>query len=296
MSEIIHDLNIKKTYKKTSQFKDIWRRFKRNKMALVGLFIISILLIVAVFADVIVDYETMALKQNIVSRLQGPSFEHILGTDEFGRDIFARIVHGSRISLFVGLGSVLIALILGGILGSVAGFYGGKLDNIIMRFMDILLAMPGKLLALTIIAALGASIVNLVLAIGLSNIAKFARIVRASVIGIKDQEYIEAARAIGAKDHIIIIHHVIPNCLAPIVVQFTLKVATAILAISSLSFIGLGVPMPIPEWGAMLAGGRSYLRDSIHLVIFPGLAIMLTILSLNLLGDGLRDALDPRLK
>lgn len=296
MNSVSQYQNIKKKYKKRSQFADVWKRLKKNKMAMLGLVLLTIIILLAVFADFIADYENDCILQDISHRLEGPSKEHILGTDEFGRDIFARIIFGARISLLVGIAAVALGLLIGGMLGAISGFYGGRIDNIIMRTMDILLALPGKLLALTIVAALGANIFNLILAIGLSDVAKFARIVRASVISIKEQEYIEAARCIGAKTHTIILHHVLPNCLAPIVVQVTLKVATAILAISSLSFIGLGVELPTPEWGAMLSGGRSYLRDSVHLVLFPGLAIMITILSLNLLGDGLRDALDPRLK
>ena len=287
---------INKKYKKRSQFTDIWRRLKRNKMAMLGLTILTILLLTAIFADQIADYKEEVIKMDVPNRLQGMSRDHWFGTDEYGRDIFARIVHGTRTSLFVGVISVGIALTIGGILGSIAGYYSGRLDNIIMRILDVILAIPSILLAITIVASLGAGLTNLMIAVGISNIPGFARVVRASVLSVRDQEYIEAAKAIGAKDYEIIFQHVLPNCLAPIIVMSTLKVAGAIMATAGLSFIGLGIEPPRPEWGSMLSGGRAFIRDKIHIVLFPGLAIMLTILSLNLLGDGLRDALDPRLK
>ncbi|MCI9148448.1 MAG: ABC transporter permease [Hungatella sp.] len=285
-----------KKAKKRSMTVEVCQRLARNKMAMLGLAILLVLVLCAVFADVIADYETKVVAQNIANRLKGPSAEHWFGTDEFGRDIFARIIHGSRVSLVVGLISVSVSLILGGILGAFAGFYGGRVDNVIMRVMDIFLAVPSTLLAMTIVAALGSSLVNVMLAIGVSGIPTYARIVRAAVMSVKDQEFVEASRAIGATNITTIFREIIPNCLAPIIVQATLSVAGAILSTASLSFIGLGVQPPDPEWGAMLSGGRNFLRDAVHLTLFPGLAIVITILALNLLGDGLRDALDPRLK
>lgn len=285
-----------KKVKKRSMAGDIWRRLLRNKMAVVGLVILVLLAVSAIFADLIADYDTKVVAQNVVERLQGPSAAHWFGTDEFGRDIFARIIHGGRISLVVGLVSISFSLIVGGCLGAFAGFYGGKVDNIIMRIMDIFLAIPSILLAITIVAALGTNLVNVMIAIGISYIPNFARIVRAAVMGVKDQEFVESSRAIGAGNATIIFREVIPNCMAPIIVQATLSVAGAILSTASLSFIGLGVQPPSPEWGAMLSSGRNFLRDAVHLTLFPGLAIVITILALNLLGDGLRDALDPRLK
>ena len=282
--------------KKRSQSADIWRRMRRNKASIIGLIIIFIFICLAVFAPLIADYQEGALKMNIRERLETPSIDHWFGTDEFGRDIFTRIVYGTRISLFVGIISVSIALTLGGTLGAVAGYYGGRIDNIIMRILDVLLAIPVVLLAITIVASLGASLLNLMIAVGIANIPGFARVVRAAVLSVKDQEFIEAARAIGAKDHTIIIKHVLPNSMAPIIVYATLKVATAIMATASLSFLGLGIQPPTPEWGSMLAGGRAYIRDHMYIVLYPGLAIVLTVLSLNLIGDGLRDALDPKLK
>lgn len=282
--------------KKRSQLLEIWQRLKRNKMAMLGLAIIVALAICAIFADVMFDYDTIVIKQNIGERLQGPSSAHWFGTDEFGRDILARLIHGSRVSLVVGIVSVSIALLIGGTLGAVAGFYGGKIDMIIMRVMDVFLAVPSILLSMTIVAALGTNLFYVMLAIGISSVPNYARIVRAAVMGVKDQEFVEASRAMGASNATIIFKEVIPNCLAPIIVQVTLSVASAILSTASLSFIGLGVQPPSPEWGAMLSSGRQYMRDALHLTLFPGLAIIITILALNLLGDGLRDALDPRLK
>lgn len=288
--------NTKQTNKKRSQWREVWRMLKKNKMALLGLGILVILVLLALFADVIADYDTVVIKQNLANRLKGPSAEHWLGTDEFGRDIFARLIHGARVSLKVGIIAVGISIILGGILGALAGFYGGRIDNIIMRIMDVFLAVPSILLAIAIVSALGPSILNLMVAISISSVPSYARIVRASVLSIRDQEFVEAARAIGANNARIIFRHIIPNSLAPVIVQGTLGVASAILSTAGLSFIGLGIQPPAPEWGSMLSGGRQYLRYAWWVTTFPGVAIMITILSLNLLGDGLRDALDPRLK
>lgn len=280
--------------KKTSQIGEIWKRLKRSKLALVGMAIILILIMSAIFANVIAPYDYA--KQNLKETFQSPSWKHICGTDEFGRDIFSRIIYGSRISLEVGFIAVSISVIIGGILGAISGFYGGVLDNVIMRFMDILLAIPQILLAISIVAALGPGITNLMLATGISSIPSYARIVRASVLSVKDQEFVEAAKAAGSSNVRIIFKHIIPNSLAPIIVQATLGVGIAILTAAGLSFIGLGIQPPAPEWGSMLSGGRGYIRDYAHMTIFPGLAIAITIFGLNVFGDGLRDALDPKLK
>ena len=287
---------ITKKYKKKSRLAEVIRSMSKNKAAMIGLVIVVIMILAAIFADQIANYEQVAIKQDIANRLQGPSSEHWLGTDELGRDVFARIVHGTRISLYVGAISVIISIGLGGLLGAVAGYYGGKLDNIIMRILDVFLAIPAMLLAIAIVSAIGSSMFNLMLAIGISSVPQFARITRASVLSVKDEEFIESARAIGARDSGIIWSHIIPNCMAPIIVQATLKIGKAIVFTASLSFIGLGVKAPTPEWGAMLSGSRAFIRDCPHLVLFPGLAIMLIVLALNMLGDGLRDALDPKLK
>lgn len=282
--------------KKRSQWGEVWRRLRKNKMAMVGLAIILILILLAAFANIIADYDEVAIKMNSPIRLQGPSKNHILGTDELGRSIFARMIHGAKVSLKVGIIAVGIAIVIGGSLGAIAGFYGGRLDNFIMRIMDIFLAIPSILLAIAIVSALGTSMIKLMIAVGISSIPSYARIVRASVLSIKDQEFIEAARAIGASDIRMISKHILPNSMAPVIVQGTLGVASAILSTAGLSFIGLGIQKPAPEWGAMLASGRPFIREAWHVTTFPGIAIMITILSLNLLGDGLRDALDPRLK
>jgi peptide/nickel transport system permease protein len=280
--------------KRRSQWAEVWRRLKKNKMAMFGLVVILIIIITAIFADVIAPYSFRA--QNLRRIAEGPSADHWLGTDELGRDILSRIIHGTRVSLQVGFIAVSISVFIGGFLGAVSGYYGGRLDNIVMRIMDVLLAIPSILLAIAIVSVFGGSLVNVMIAVGISSIPVYARIVKASVISIKEQEFIEAARAIGAKDLRIIFKHVLPNSMAPIIVQGTLGVANAILSAAGLSFIGLGVQPPIPEWGAMLSGGRTFIRNSPHIATFPGVAIMITIFALNLLGDGLRDALDPRLK
>jgi peptide/nickel transport system permease protein len=285
-----------KKIRRRSQFVEVWRRFCKNRLAMVGLFLLIIFILIAVFADVLFDYDAVVVKQNVKERLQGPSAGHWFGTDELGRDILARIVHGSRISLVVGIIAVGLAVLVGCPLGAIAGYYGGKLDNAIMRVMDICLSLPQMLLAITIVAALGSSILNLMIAIGISTMPQFARVTRSAVISVKNSDYIEAARVIGANDKTIILKHIIPNALAPILVHATLRVGLTIIATASLSFIGLGVQAPRPEWGAMLAGGRSFLRDAIHICLFPGMAIFLTVLALNFVGDGLRDSLDPRLK
>lgn len=289
-------VKIENSAKKRSQWAELWKNLKRNKMALFGLIILVIIVLLALFADQIANYDQVVIKQNLRMRLQPPSAKHWLGTDEFGRDIFARLIHGARVSLKVGIVAVGIAIAAGGFLGAIAGYYGGKLDNVIMRIMDIFLAVPSILLAIAIVSALGPNLLNLMVAISISSIPRYARIVRASVLSIRDQEFIEAAKAIGASDARIILRHIIPNSLAPVIVQGTLGVAAAILSTAGLSFIGLGIQPPAPEWGSMLSGGRQYLRYAWWVTTFPGVAIMITILSLNLLGDGLRDALDPRLK
>lgn len=268
----------------------------KNKTALLGLFIFCAIVLLAIGAPLLASYENDVIRLDVANRLQSPGNGHLLGTDEMGRDIFARLVFGARISLVVGISSVAVALLIGGTLGAISGFYGGIIDSVIMRIMDVFLCLPDVLLALAIIATFGVSKVNLVISIGLSFTPKFSRIVRSVVLGVRGSEYIEAARSIGAKDGHIILHHALVNCMGPIIVQVTLYVASAILTISGLSFLGLGIQAPAPEWGNMLASGRAFMRDEAYIVMAPGLAIFFTILSLNLLGDGLRDTLDPRLK
>ncbi len=283
-------------FKKKSVTHELWLRFLKNKTAVIGLVIFCIILAVAVAAPWITSYDDVVVKMNIAERLQPPGAAHWLGTDELGRDILARIVYGARVSLLIGFSAIIVSLMVGLVLGGTAGYYGGKIDSLIMRGMDVFLCLPDVLLALAIIAAFGNTKVNLTIAIGLAFSPKFSRVVRSAVMGVRDNEYIEAARSIGALDKRIIASHVLPNCIGPIIVQVTLYVANAILTIAALSFIGLGIQPPTPEWGNMLASGRTYMRDFPHIVLAPGMAIFFTILALNLLGDGLRDTLDPRLK
>ena len=285
-----------KQFKKKSNAYELWARFMKNGTAVAGLAIFTIIVLVAIFAPLIADYNTVVIKVNIGERLQSPSWSHWFGTDELGRDIFSRIIYGARLSLSIGISSVAVSLFVGGAFGAIAGYYSGRLDSIIMRTMDVFLCLPDVLLALAIVAAFGKTTTNIVIAIGLSFAPKFSRVVRSAVMGVRDNEYVEAARSIGARDLWIIRHHILVNCMGPIIVQVTLYVASAILTISALSFLGLGIQAPAPEWGNMLASGRTFMRDSPYIVMAPGLAIFFTILALNLLGDGLRDTLDPRLK
>lgn len=280
--------------KRQSRLKGIWRRLKKNKAAMLGFIVIILLILCAVFAPLIAPYGYD--DQLLSRRFIFPCREYPFGTDNLGRDILSRVIYGSRISLAVGLVSVSISVVFGTILGSIAGYYGNLPDNLIMRAIDIVLSIPSILLAISIAAMLGQGLFNLMIAIGVSEIPRYARVVRAQILSVKDQEFVEAARAIGAGDLHIILFHILPNCLAPMIVQATIGVATAILDAAGLSFIGLGIQPPIPDWGGMLSAGRQYIRDYWYIVTFPGMMIMATIYSLNLFGDGLRDALDPRLK
>ncbi len=282
------------TKKRQSQFAGTWKRMRRNKFAMLGLFIIFVLIFCAIFADVIAPYGYA--DQDLQRRFLPPSLEHPFGTDNFGRDVFSRVIHGTRISLQVGFVAVGIASIIGGLLGALAGYYGKFIDNAIMRIIDVMLAIPSILLAISITAAFGPGLRNVMIAVGIASIPTYARIVRASVLSVREQEFVEAARATGASDLRIIFSHILPNAMSPVIVQATLGVASAILSAAGLSFIGLGIQPPLPEWGAMLSAGRAFLREHPHIVMFPGVTIMITIFALNLFGDGLRDALDPRLK
>lgn len=283
-------------YKKKNQFIGIWKRFKKNKLALAGLIFIVIVLILSTFANLIADYDTRVVAQYPSERMQTPNLKHWFGTDFYGRDIFARVIHGSRISLAIGLSSILVSVVIGGMLGAIAGFFGKRIDNVIMRIMDVLMSIPPMLLAIAIVAALGANIVNLLLAITIAIIPSFTRIARAVVISIGGQDYSEAAKACGSSNARIIIRHIIPNAMGPIIVQATMGIASMIIVAASLSFLGLGVQPPTPEWGSMLSEAKDYITDAPYMVIVPGMCIVLTALSINLIGDGLRDALDPRLK
>lgn len=287
----------KKTMHARGQLEEVWVRFCRNKMAVVGMVILIIVVLLAIFADVLYDYDTYCVKMDVINRFLPIGSEgHILGTDAYGRDMCARLIHGARYSLAISFSSVIMSMLCGGVIGAVSGYYGGKLDNVLMRIIDIIMAVPMTMLAIVIVAALGANVQNMVIALTVSQIPSFARVVRGSVLTVKDMEYVEAARAIGARDMTIIIRDIIPNILSPVIVQIAIRTAVSITNAAALSFLGLGVAAPAPEWGAMLAFGRSYIRDYSYITYLPGLAMMITILSLNLLGDGLRDAMDPRLR
>lgn len=284
------------SFEKRSQIQEIWRRFRKNKTAMLGLLIILIFALLAIFADFICDYEKMAIAQDVTIRLQTPGAEHWFGTDNFGRDVFARVIHGGRISLSVGFIAVSISACAGGLLGAAAGLYGGKVDNLIMRFMDAITSIPSMLLTLALVAALGHGIRNLLIAITIGQVPAFTRVVRASVLQVSGQEFVESARSYGTSTFRIIWRHIIPNAVGPIIVQATMSIAGTILTISGLSFLGMGIEAPTPEWGSMLSEARAIMRSSPHLVIFPGMAIVLSALAMNLVGDGLRDAMDPRLR
>ncbi|MGQ9637074.1 MAG: ABC transporter permease [Thermodesulfobacteriota bacterium] len=279
---------------KTGQMAEIWRRLKRNRAALFGGLIVLLFVSVAIFAPWLSPYHPN--EGDLTKRLKPPSREHPLGTDPLGRDLLSRVLYGARISLQIQIISVSIALVVGTLLGLIGGYYGGRFDNFIMRLMDILLAFPGIFLAISIIAVLGTGLTNLMLAAGIYSIPQFARIVRGSVISLKEKEFIEAARAIGEKDLNILFRYILPNSMAPIIVQTTLRMATVLLTASGLSFLGLGVQPPTAEWGAMLSNARAYLITAPHVATVPGLAIMLVVMGFNLFGDGLRDSLDPRLR
>lgn len=277
-----------------SPWREAWKGFRKNKLAMVGMGIVLFFILLAIFAGVIAPEGVN--EQKLGERLQSPSASHWFGTDDFGRDILSRIIYGARISLWVGFFAVLGSAAVGSLLGMVAGYYGKLVDTIISRIFDIMLAFPSILLAIAVVAVLGPSLRNALIAIAIINIPNFGRLVRSRVLSVKQEEYVMAARAVGMKDSRIIFHHVLPNSLAPIIVQGTLAIATAILEAAALSFLGLGAQAPQPEWGKMLADSRSYIIQAPWTVFFPGLAIMLTVLGFNLLGDGLRDALDPKMK
>jgi len=280
--------------RKHSQFRDVWHRLSRNKLAMVALVIVVLLILMAVFADLIAPYDYAA--QDPTAKFQYPSAQHLLGTDNYGRDLLSRLIVGGRISLLVSVLSVLFALIVGGFIGAISGYFAGTTDSIIMRLMDIIMAIPQFLLAVAVSVMLGSGVVNTAIAIAIGSMPNFARLMRASVMSIKDQEFTEAARAMGNSSMGVLFKHIIPNTLSPIIVQTTLLIGAHILAISGLSFVGLGVQPPTPEWGSIMASGRQYIRDFWPLVTFPGVFIMLTMFGFNILGDGLRDAMDPRMK
>lgn len=281
---------------KQNQLVEIWKQFRRNKGAMIGLFVTIVIVLIAVFAGVIWDYEKDVIRMNISQRLQGPSFAHPFGTDNYGRDMLARVAYGARYSLSIGVIAVLIGTAIGLPIGASAGYLGGKYDVIVMRILDAFGIIPSILLTITLVSALGTNIVNLTFALSVGSIPIIARITRASVMTVLFNEYIESARAISGSNIYIIFKHILPNCFSPILVQCTLRIGNTIIAASSLSYIGLGVPLPKPEWGALLSVSKNFILEAPYLCFFPGLAIMVTVMAINLVGDGLRDALDPKLK
>ena len=289
------DIANEEVYTGRSMAQETWRRLKKNKGAMFGIAFLLLLVLATIVASFIFDYykDIIAMTKD---RFLPPSWEHPFGTDNMGRDIFKRVLYGAKYSLVLSFGATALGLAVGLFFGAIAGYYGGAVDNIIMRFTDIFYSIPYIMLAVVVVSLLGTSMASLLIAMALGSFAGFARIARASIMTVRDMEYVESGYAIGLPTWKIILKHIIPNCLSPIIVQTTLRVGSNIISASSLSFLGVGITPPTPEWGAMLSDGRSYIRSSGWMCLFPGLAIMFTVLALNLLGDGLRDAMDPKLK
>lgn len=275
-------------------FKVFWRYFKKNRLAVGGMFMILIIFLVAIFAAVLSPYDPD--KTDVSLKLKPPSPHNYLGTDQLGRDVLSRMLYGSRISLTVGFIAVGISIFIGIFIGATAGYYGGWVDSILMRFVDTMLCFPSFFLILTIVALLGPSIFNIMVVIGITSWEGTARFVRAEFLSLRERDYVQAAKALGVKDGRIIFRHILPNALAPVFVTATLGVASAILIEASLSFLGFGVQPPAPSWGNILTEGRTYIFDAWWLTVFPGLAILIGVLSFNLVGEGIRDAVDPRLR
>jgi len=292
--KVIDEVITEKKYTKSSLYKDAWKRLRKNKLAMLGLGIVIVLILIAIFASFIAPY-------NPIERLKeesslSPSRIHLFGTDLLGRDIFSRVIYGSRISIVVGVVAVGISVVIGLFLGALSGYFGNIPDAFIMRIADIFFAFPYILGAIAIMTVLGPGIVNIFIAIGILGWASFARILRGSILSIKNKEYIEAAKALGASNYRIITKHIFPNAFAPIIVYATMNIGTAIIVEAALSFLGLGVQPPTPAWGKMLSESLNYIDIAPWMMLFPGLAIVITVLGFVLLGDGLRDAFDPRLR
>ena len=285
----------KKPEKTSSLYREVWYRYRKNKVALLGLGILTVIVLMAIFADVIVPY-SKATEQVGIERLQGPSLAHPFGTDDLGRDLFARVVHGSRYSLLIGVATSLIALVIGAILGASAGYFGGLVDNIICRIVDVFICVPPVLLSLAVVAALGTNLRNLIIAITISCVPGNVRLIRSVVMTVSEQDYIRAAKSYGCSNARIIFRYVLPNAMGPIIVNTTMSISSMILSAAGLSFIGMGIQEPKPEWGALLSNAEDFMFTSQYLLFFPGIFILLTSLAFNLVGDGLTDALDPRLK
>ena len=280
--------------KKQSSVLEIWDAIRRNKAAMLGLVILLLFILITIFADLIAPYELVTTQTRDI--LQPPSAQHWFGTDDLGRDVFARVIHATRVSLAIGLIATVLSVLVGGILGSVAGYKGGKLDEFLMRLMDALMCIPSTLLALAIVAALGTSMTNLILAITISSVPGVARVIRAVIINIVDEDYITAAISYSENDYRIITRYVLPNAVGPVIVYATMSISATILTAAGLSFIGMGVQPPTPEWGYMISEAQGSMRYASYLIMFPGFALLLASLAFNLLGDGLQDALDPKMR
>ncbi len=285
----------KRKSRRMVQVKEFWRRFTKNKTAVLGLCIMIFILLIVIFADVIVPY-SRCIEQAGAERLQGPGPKHFFGTDEYGRDLFARVIHGSRFSLFIGVATSLMALVFGSLIGASAGYFGGMIDNAIMRVVDVFMCVPPILLSLAVVAALGTNLRNLIIAMTISCIPGNVRLIRSVVLTVAEQDYVEAARSYGTGNGRIILRYVLPNAMGPIIVNTTMMISDMILSAAGLSFIGMGIQPPAPEWGALLSNAQTYLLSAPYMLLFPGLFIIITSLAFNLVGDGLTDALDPKLK
>jgi peptide/nickel transport system permease protein len=283
----------------TGLWRDAWHRLRRNPGAIIGFFFILVFVVAAVFAPVIAPYEPREQNLSLLSEgcCPGPSTDHLLGVDSLGRDMFSRILYGARYSLVIGVVSVAVGLSIGMILGAIAGYIGGIVDSVIMRIMDVMLSIPGLLMAIGIVAVLGAGLWQIMIAVGVTNIPIFARLLRGSILAQKENDFVIAARAVGAPKRTILASHILPNAVSPVIVQGTLALATAIIDVAALGFLGLGPQDPAtPEWGTMLTDADRYLQTAPFLAIFPGVAIVISVLGFNLIGDGLREALDPKLR
>jgi peptide/nickel transport system permease protein len=281
-----------KIEKPESQLHIMWSALKQNKIAVIGLIVVVLLVIIACIGDFIAPYDPLQIDMSAAK--QGPSMQHWFGTDIQGRDIFSRVLSGTKYSLFIGICAVAFSLVIGTVIGAIAGYFGGIIDTIFMRIMDMMLAIPSILLAITLMAAFGQGLDKAIIAIGIVSIPEYARIVRSSILSVKENDYVAAAKVIGNGDARIIFKHILPNVVSSIVVRATLGISTAILDIAALGFLGLGVKPPTPEWGTMLGDAKTYILSLPHMIIFPGIAISVTVLAFNLFGDGLRDALDPK--
>ena len=282
--------------RKTGQGYQIWKQFKRNKSAMIAMVIILFFILTALFAPLFIDYNRDVVSQNLANSFASPGGEHLLGTDNYGRDILCRIIYGGRMSLTIGIGTAAMALIVATVLGSIAGFHGRWIDTLISRFCDAFICIPATLMALCIVAAMGSSLFNIMFAITVSQVPGFVRLIRSIVLTLREKEYVEAARSYGTSTIAIIFRHVLPNAIGPVIVQGTMAMADMMITAAGLGFLGMGISPPTPEWGTMLSEGREYIRIAPHLVTFPGLAIVVSALCFNLIGDGLRDALDPKQK